>query len=353
MPRPIRRSHLAAPIAALALGLLVAATLPAWAASASESQSPGSSQGAPRSGQPPVVVLRSHIVVKSGRVTLGDMFSGAGKAGDQVFAAAPAPGQSAYFLSGDVYAATEAAGLIWRPNAALHAIKVTRQGRDVPASAIRKALRAALGAAAKGPVELQIANPSLRLVVATEAAPTARVTNLNFDSQSGHFSATLVAPATGPEAGRQNLQIYGRLVHLLRIPTLREQVATGQVITAGDLRWMTLPSAQVSPNVVTSAATLVGMAARDSLAPGRPILVSDVQRPVLVRQGALVNMTLVMPNMVLTAIGKALTPGGLSDVIEVQNTQSLKIVAARVTGPNEVRLWPNAAPMALQAASLD
>ncbi len=351
MPRPIFPSVAAAVIAALAAGALAIAVVPAQAQS--QSHDLGQTNLVAHPARPAVVVLRSPIMVTGSRITLGDIFSGAGKAGDQVFAAAPAPGQSAYFLSGDVFAATEAAGLIWRPDAAVRAIKVTRRGRDVPQTAIRKSLRAALGVGTDGLADLQIANPSLHLEVATDEAPTVRATNVSFDKGSGHFSAMLVAPASGPGAGTQSLEVYGRLVHLARIPTLRDQLSAGQVIGANDLGWLKLPRAEVSPNIITSAAALVGMAARDSLAPGRPILAGDVEKPVLVDRGALVNMTLIMPNMVLTAIGKALTSGGLNDVIEVQNTQSLKIVAARVTGPNEVRLWPRAVSVNERAASLN
>lgn len=351
MPRPISRSVAAAVIAVLAVGALIIAVVPANAKV--EHQDLVQDHRAAQPAGPPVVVLRSPIVVRGSRVTLGDIFSGAGKAGDQVFAAAPAPGQSAYFLSGDVFAATEAAGLIWRPNTTLHTIKVTRLGREVPQASIRKALRAALAVGTDGLADLQIANPSLHLEVATDDAPTVRATNVNFDKQSGHFSAMLVAPASGPDAGTQSLEIYGRLVHLARIPALRNQIAAGQVISANDVGWLKLPRAEVSPNVITSTAGLIGMAARNSLAPDRPILVGDVEKPVLVDRGALVSMTLIMPNMVLTAIGKALTSGGLNDMIEVQNTHSLKIVAARVTGPNAVRIWPHAVPVDEQAASLN
>jgi flagella basal body P-ring formation protein FlgA len=86
------------------------------------------------------VVLRERVEARSGAVTLGDMFDGAGAASGLAVAPAPAPGMRAEVSASFVSAAAQAAGLAWTPPAGLETIVVhgraLRQSPLVAASAV-------------------------------------------------------------------------------------------------------------------------------------------------------------------------------------------------------------------------
>ena len=84
---------------------------------------------------------------------------------------------------------------------------------------------------------------------------------------------------------------------------------------------------------ITDARDLIGMVPTRSLRDGRPIQVSQVERPLMVAKGSLVTMVLRGPAMLLTAQGRAQESGSKGDVIRITNTQSKQVVEAVVTGP--------------------
>lgn len=81
--------------------------------------------GAAAAGAP--VTLRSDLADGDGRVTLGDLFEGAGAAAGLVVAAGPAPGGSVILDARRVQAMAASAGLAW-PNAEGHQRLVVRAG---------------------------------------------------------------------------------------------------------------------------------------------------------------------------------------------------------------------------------
>ena len=89
--------------------------------------------------------------------------------------------------------------------------------------------------------------------------------------------------------------------------------------------------------VVTTMDALSGMEARRVLRAGETVRPEDVRHPILVTRGSTVTMTFEAPGITVTAMGKALSEGGLGETIGVQNVASYRQVSAVVTGPGQVR----------------
>lgn len=333
----LRTSRLHAPgpaatVFAAAFALALLAPLPALAV-AGPAPAPAR---APAKAPEVLVRLRSNIAVDGTKVTLGDLFQGAGPiAAAKVFAAAPAPGQTETFGIDSVMQAAAAAGLTWQPGQDLRVISVTRNARYVPVTEILAALKQALVPLTGQPNDLiQVAGRSPQLAIALDQTASVRVENLQYDPESHEFSALLAAPADTPEARR--VPIQGRVVQAVEVPVPITRIDPGQIIRRADLRFVALPISRVDRTMVTDPAVLIGEQARHALAPSWPIRQSDVERPSLVKRGAMVRVSLVTPYMSLSTVGQALQSGGRGDLIPVMNLQSHKTIVGTIVGPDLV-----------------
>jgi flagella basal body P-ring formation protein FlgA len=63
-----------------------------------------------------------------------------------------------------------------------------------------------------------------------------------------------------------------------------------------------------------------------SLAPGQPILMTDLEPQSAIRRGDIVALVFAKGNVRLSVQGEALSAGGLGDTIPVRNLQSRKQV---------------------------
>lgn len=87
------------------------------------------------------------------------------------------------------------------------------------------------------------------------------------------------------------------------------------------------------------------MQLKRQLAAGQPLVVGELMRPAMVQKGASVLMQLDSPGITLTAQGQALESGAIGERIQVLNPVSRAVIEAEVTGPDRVRVAPNALPV--------
>ena len=70
---------------------------------------------------------------------------------------------------------------------------------------------------------------------------------------------------------------------------------------------------------------------------GESVRLEDVRHPTLVTKGSTVTMIFEAPGITLTAIGRAMSEGGMGETVTVQNPVSFRQISAVVTGPGQVR----------------
>ncbi len=83
---------------------------------------------------------------------------------------------------------------------------------------------------------------------------------------------------------------------------------------------------------------------RRVLRAGETISASDLRHPVVVNKGQTVTMTFAAPGVDLTAMGRAMSEGGVGDTVTVQNPASFRMVTAIVTAAGTVRATGPATP---------
>jgi flagella basal body P-ring formation protein FlgA len=281
--------------------------------------------------------LRPSVIVVGDQVTLGDVLEGAGDAAQVRVAIAPKPGERMMLRGAEIAAIASRHGVELGGARSSARVEVVRASRAVSKTAIGEALEEALAAEGlDGLFEVQVHDQRTYLEVARDDPATVAVEALDLNKRTGRFSARLAAPA-GPDPVAR-ARVTGRVVAVIEVPVLRRPVAVGAVIDEDDIDWLRMPSDKINRNIVTDLRDLLGRSPRQPIHPQRPVRARDVERPVTVEKGALVTMTLAMPQMMITVTGQALDSGAEGDLIRVRNSRSHAMVQGVISGPGQVRV---------------
>ena len=135
----------------------------------------------------------------------------------------------------------------------------------------------------------------------------------------------------------------------VRIVVPAHDIARGDVIGESDLTYATVDGNALMSGVPTKMEEVKGMQARRVLAAGQPFRGDDVRRPIVITKGQTVTMQFSAPGVELTAMGRAMSEGGIGDTVTIQNPASFRMVAATVIAPGVVRAngGPISAPKTL------
>jgi flagella basal body P-ring formation protein FlgA len=123
----------------------------------------------------------------------------------------------------------------------------------------------------------------------------------------------------------------------VRIVVPTHDIARGDTIGESDLTFASVDGAALMSGVPTKMNEVLGLQARRVLAAGQPFRSDDVRRPIVVTKGQTVTMQFAVPGVELTAMGRAMSEGGVGDTVTVQNPVSYRMISATVTAPGTVR----------------
>lgn len=289
--------------------------------------------------------LRAFTSLDSQYVRLSDLFDDAGANATRVLGPAPAPGGRIVVETAQLAAIAHQFGVDWRPASAAERIVLERPGRPMPHEQALSAVRAALVAAGASPdcdIDLGVFAPPLIPYTGTKEPV---VTQLQYDPESGHFTAVL--SITGDNVEPINTRISGRADDVTEAVVASAHFQAGTVLQPEDLRIARVHRALVHGEVARTIAEAAGQALRRQIAPGQPLPLADLTAPAIVQKGASVLMTLETGGISLAAQGQALESGSVGERIRVLNTSSRAVVLADVLGPGQVRVAPGALPVSM------
>lgn len=288
--------------------------------------------------------LRTAATLAAPVVRLSDLFDEAGSNAARVLGPAPAPGGRIIVEAAQLAAIARQFGVDWRSLSPADRIVLDRPGRALPRDQALEAIRAGLataGAEMEGAeIELPGFAPPL-LPVESTARPVA--TDVAYDAASGRFTAVLSVAGEGTEA--VSMRVAGRVLATVELPLATARVPAGAVIGPADLRNGRVRAAGLPPALLRDPQQAIGMAVKHALSPGQPVALAELERPALVQKGALVQIDLDSPGLILSARGQATEPGALGDRIRVLNPTSRAIVLAEIIGPGRVRVEPETLPL--------
>jgi len=316
----MRKSLFQIAILAIALSMPVLFGAPAFGSSSLDETPPTKS--------PPQ--LNAHVTVNEPVVRLGDLFSNTGDRAEVAVAYAPEPGKQLVLDARWLYRVARAYNIEWQPVGLSIQSVVERASVLVPRDEIRERILSALaGYGVVGDMEIEFSNPLQQIYLAADQKPTVRVDNINYQKRSGHFTALVVA-------GTERMRFSGRAYRVVEVPVLKSRVLRGDIITKSEIGWTKMKADRVQRDVIVDAEDLIGKTPKRGVRAGMPVRNVDVRRPLLVKKNSLVMVVHKVPNMVLTAQGKALQAGSNGDIIQVQNLRSKHVIEAEIIGPGQV-----------------
>jgi len=282
--------------------------------------------------------LKSEAIIKGDIVRIGDLIENAGIVASVPIFRAPDLGYTGTISADAVLEAVRSHALIGVATGGVRDIVVTRASRIIPTKDVEDAIIKALSVRYDlGPTKdivVTFAREMRALHVEPSAQGALRVTQLEFDSRSGRFDAAIEIPAgTGK---RFVTHLAGRAVATCEVATVTRTIERGSTLRESDVDMERRPRAEVGRDVVTGRQQIIGLAARGTLQPGRPIRVVDLMKPDLIQRNDAVTLVYEVPGITLTIRGKAIDGGAEGDVISVLNEQSKRTVQGRIVAPGRV-----------------
>ena len=122
------------------------------------------------------------------------------------------------------------------------------------------------------------------------------------------------------------------------VAVAKENIARGNLITASLLTYETRNISQLSEQSFTDITPALGKAAKRLITKGDVIRSSLLDQPRQVTRGEMVIITATTGSIRVVMQGTALSDGKLGQRIRVKNSQSERIISAKVVGPAEVEI---------------
>ena len=123
----------------------------------------------------------------------------------------------------------------------------------------------------------------------------------------------------------------------VRVVVPAHDIARGEVIAESDLTFATVDGGALMSGVPTRMEEIVGQQTRRMLSSGQPFRGEDVRRPIVVTKGQTVTMQFNAPGVELSAMGRAMSEGGVGDTVTIQNPASYRMISGVVVAPGTVR----------------
>ena len=164
------------------------------------------------------------------------------------------------------------------------------------------------------------------------------IRGIQFDKKSGRWSASLLFVSQGEVLSA--LPASGHFEELVEVAVLRRTLRSGEVISAQDIEIQDYHIERTRSDTITDLASLIGKTPLRGITSGRPIRMSEIAQPAVLKKNALVQMRYNSPGMEITTTGQAMTDGSRGELIEVKNLTSKAVVHAVVENERGVLISP-------------
>lgn len=278
---------------------------------------------------------KEESIVTGDQITLGDVFDGVTADAGHYLAPAPEMGKTVTLGTYDLQRISNAFNLGWKPDGDGAHVVIRRAGNEIDSTDIQAALEKKLEQDMHGQkFDLELSDRSIGFHVSEAADRTVTVDKLTYDAVNSTFRA-IVTAAAAPDLKKE---VSGHYYAVSRIPVLRTPLRPGDIISAADIDYIDMRSTDISSSMVTEASNLIGETPRRGVPAMKPLTLSDVKLPIIVKKGDLVTMVLKNNLINLTAQGRALDDGAAGDAIRVMNSTSKQVIDATVTGMQTVSI---------------
>ena len=283
------------------------------------------------------IELKSSVIIEGAYILLGDLFTNTQGQSRIKVAYAPQAGKKSQFDAKWLYRIARAYKLNWRPLSLKTRVLVERSSQVIYRDEIEDALIDRFRAQGyQDNFEIEFRQREPKIHVATNEPATIGIEGLSITNSTGRFIATLLIPAD--KANAKRFRLTGRIHRLIQIPVISRRLNRGDVIRKNDIEWISIREKKLRRGFIQTEEEILGKAARRFIAAKTPLTTGHLQRPQLVKKGAIVNIALINGAMRLTTQGRSLENGSLGDTIRIKNIRTKKIIEARVTGASSAKV---------------
>ena len=282
--------------------------------------------------------LKAEVVITRDLVRVGDLVANSGIIADVPIFRAPDLGATGTVPAATVAEAVRQHALIGLDTAGLSEVTVIRASRAIVPqdieTRITHALSAqfALGDAKDIALNFDSELRTVHLEPAAKGEP--RVGRVTYDARTGRFTAVVELPSASNSVTR--LRLSGHATLTAEVAVLVNSVARGAIVRDDDVVMERRPRSDIGRGAIFDRSQAVGLAARNTLDPGRPLQAAQLMKPETIQRNEQVTLIYRVPGIVLTVRGKALDGGAEGDVISVLNEQSKRTVTGVIAGPGRV-----------------
>lgn len=283
------------------------------------------------------VRLKSPVIVEGQSITLGEMFDFIpdDQAGERILAA-PLPGKSINLSTVTVQRIAEDFGFKIDIPRHINQIVVHREGTRVTKDDFLDVISSRLiseGIDDRFKVDILFSGRDYYVPVTSDMGDMI-VESLTISPKQDRFTVVIQVPSGTYQPHRARFN--GRLLEMRNVPVLARSLTPGEEIALRDIRYKSVPLNRVSRGSIFDANQLVGMTVRRSISAGSLLKNADVVRPIVIKKGTPITITLVAGSMKLAAAGLALENGSIGDLVKIENLQSGKVIDAKVIGLGQV-----------------
>jgi flagella basal body P-ring formation protein FlgA len=286
--------------------------------------------------------LRPNTTLHGPNVYLRDLFDDAGANAGRLLGPGPIPGGRIIVGAAQLNAIAREYDVAWRSVSRADRAVLEWPGRSLPKEDAIEAMRTAIAAGNTDDdtdIDLSGFTPPM---IPVDVTPVSTVSQLDYDTGSGGFTAVLTVTAEGMNP--IDSVISGRVQKMVEEPVAVTQLLQETVLGPHDVRIARVPMAASQGDFAHSVDQVVGMQLRRPVTAGQPFPVADVTRPPLVQRGSTVQIELSSAGLSVTGQVVAIDSGTDGERIRVQNITSHAFLFAQVVGPGQVRVTPDAPP---------
>lgn len=270
-------------------------------------------------------------------VTVGDLFTNAGKDAGHVLAPAPKAGDRLVLNKNDLMRVSDAFRLHWTPMNDHVTVVLERNATVIAENDIVAALNdSPLKHDVSTDAEFKVTNLLNPVIVQGRDKPELLVSNTMFNPESEAFHATLEIKRDGKLL--ETVSLEGVATPMAVVPMVTRTVISGTVLSAGDITETAMPKKLLRDDTILSKADLIGMTVRRAIQPDAAINQGDITPPVMVKRNEIITVTYKNGTMQLSTKARALSNGSLGDVLQLINPTSNKTFEAKVTGPQQAEV---------------
>lgn len=263
-------------------------------------------------------------------VTVGDIFTNAGRHAGHVLAPAPDAGKNLVLSPHDLGRIAKAFRLDWQSKDNQY-VTLERNATLIDSDRIIDALKASdLKDSVNSEAEFKLTNLPDGLVIDGKEAAELVVGNTSFDPHTEKFGASL--QILRDDRILKEIRVEGQASVMVRVPVLKFPMSYNYTITAKDLVEVPMPKQQLRGDVITDKNELIGMLAKRGLQANQTLSRNDIVPPVMVKRNEMVTIIYKNGPIQLSSRARSLGVGSRGDSVMFMNMTSKKSFEAKVTG---------------------